>query len=329
MDESPQFHVLVVDDDRALADALALFLETPSVPVTCAYTVSHARAIILRSDMDLVLTDMCMTGDGDRDGLTLLDWIKTVQPRIPVVVMSGYGSTETEKLARGYGGLRFFHKPLAPEILRDLVVNLRRKKDPAAGAPEAGNDGQGTAPVPPPPYPLDDATLARTHREYMTGDEAALDRILEGCKPLIRSVCRSWYGLSPEEAQDISQEVCIEIMIKISRIRRLRPFAIGTTMNLCKSRIRSRVRERTLGAEAETLAETAAPPPPALGSALLHPALEAMEERDRTLLHMLFMENRTYTEVARRLDIPIGSIGPYRARALMKLKHVLGGFPPE
>jgi RNA polymerase sigma factor (sigma-70 family) len=58
----------------------------------------------------------------------------------------------------------------------------------------------------------------------------------------------------------------------------------------------------------------------------LDTALSKISERCRKLLLALYFqpERSSYTEVAARLDIPIGSIGPTRARCLQKLRRVIG-----
>lgn len=55
-------------------------------------------------------------------------------------------------------------------------------------------------------------------------------------------------------------------------------------------------------------------------------ALERMDERCRTLLTLLYHDADdavAYDEVARRLDMPLGSVGPTRARCLGKLRKLL------
>jgi DNA-directed RNA polymerase specialized sigma24 family protein len=52
-------------------------------------------------------------------------------------------------------------------------------------------------------------------------------------------------------------------------------------------------------------------------------ALERLDERCRRLLMLLFAgdnERPAYDEVSRRMDMPVGSIGPTRARCLAKLR---------
>jgi DNA-directed RNA polymerase specialized sigma24 family protein len=54
--------------------------------------------------------------------------------------------------------------------------------------------------------------------------------------------------------------------------------------------------------------------------------LEQMDDRCRELLRLLFRDDDdavAYEEVARRLDMPVGSIGPTRSRCLGKLRRLV------
>ena len=56
----------------------------------------------------------------------------------------------------------------------------------------------------------------------------------------------------------------------------------------------------------------------------LHDGLHQLKERCRNLLYALyFEEDASYSEVADRLNIRLGSIGPTRARCLAKLREIL------
>jgi len=311
---SETIKILIVDDDDALAEGLALLLREPGRQVATAYSPDRARALFLEQDPDLVITDVCMTGRNDTEGLTLLDWVKTLKPGLDVVVISGYGTTETERLTRIYGGLRFFHKPLDPEILTSLVQNLsiRRSGPPSGQTPAL-------------PGPLSDDAAEQLRRDYLTGNDQALSTLLAGYRSMVFSICLNWYRLEAAETEDVYQEASIEVMLKISRIRRPRAFIVGTVMNLCKKHLVNIGRTRRRTAE-----ENAAENIPVYQDLSeesdqadrLADAMNQLDEPNRRLLHLLFMEDVPYAEVAQRLGLSIGSIGPLRMRALNKLKQL-------
>jgi RNA polymerase sigma factor (sigma-70 family) len=58
----------------------------------------------------------------------------------------------------------------------------------------------------------------------------------------------------------------------------------------------------------------------------LRAAIERLDERSRLLVELLFRDDEDrlpYEEIARRLGVPVGSIGPTRARCLQKLRRLL------
>lgn len=55
----------------------------------------------------------------------------------------------------------------------------------------------------------------------------------------------------------------------------------------------------------------------------LHDAVDGLGLRRQTLVRALFVDELSYTALAEELDVPIGSIGPTRARALTELRHRL------
>jgi len=59
----------------------------------------------------------------------------------------------------------------------------------------------------------------------------------------------------------------------------------------------------------------------------VHRALERLGDRCRQLLKVLYFENTTpaYAQIAERLQMRIGSIGPTRARCLQRLRDLLEG----
>jgi DNA-directed RNA polymerase specialized sigma24 family protein len=60
-------------------------------------------------------------------------------------------------------------------------------------------------------------------------------------------------------------------------------------------------------------------------AALVQQAVEALDERCREMLTILFWETPTppYEEIAKRIGMPLGSLGPTRGRCLEKLRHRL------
>ncbi len=84
-------HILVVDDDQVMVELLQYFLEEEGISVTTANSPPEAMNRLQHEAVDLVLSDLVMPDGG---GCRLIESIHKVQPLLPVIVMSGYGSQD-------------------------------------------------------------------------------------------------------------------------------------------------------------------------------------------------------------------------------------------
>jgi two-component system response regulator AtoC len=134
--------ILVVDDDEALRESLALLLGVEGYEVLTAY---DAESALRRLDepVDVVLCDVRMPG---RDGLELLPDLIRRLPGVPVLMMSAYGTGDLAALALERGAYDYLAKPFQPaevllairkarerERLRRTNALLRREVDRAVG----------------------------------------------------------------------------------------------------------------------------------------------------------------------------------------------------
>lgn len=172
----------------------------------------------------------------------------------------------------------------------------------------------------------------------LSGDDAAWRELISRYQGLIFSVPRRM-GLSHEASADVFQCVCVLLYQRLGSIRD--PNRLGGWLLTTASReaIRaSRRAKRTVPIESgrEDAAGSTENDLPDLRpladedretlerAQLLRSALAEMSDRCRTLLEaFLNDEEANYRDVARRLGIPIGSIGPTRARCFAKLKDLL------
>ena len=110
-------HVLVVDDDPALLQALpeALRLRMSGVAVDTANSATAALDRMVGRDYDAIVTDIKMPG---MDGLALLTEIRTRRPDTPILIITGHGEHALAIQALRGGAYDFIHKP----IDRDQIV---------------------------------------------------------------------------------------------------------------------------------------------------------------------------------------------------------------
>src|SRR5437899_9370272 len=84
--------ILVIDDEAAIRDSLRMTLEYEGYDYAAAATGQEGLALAERETPDLVGLDAKMPG---MDGLEVLDGLRGVNERLPVIVISGHGTIAT------------------------------------------------------------------------------------------------------------------------------------------------------------------------------------------------------------------------------------------
>jgi DNA-binding response OmpR family regulator len=114
--------ILIVDDEKHLVQYLGqvLLLEFPGSSVDAAYSGEEALSRLAESSYDLIIADLRMPGF---DGLELIKGVRYLDPHVPIVLMTGYGSESIQKQASKLGVNRYVDKPFE---VRDLLVEVRQ-----------------------------------------------------------------------------------------------------------------------------------------------------------------------------------------------------------
>ena len=112
--------VLVVDDDRAVRDVLSAVLREEGYPVRQASSADAALQMLRGDDLPLVLCDMKMP---EHDGLWLLGEVLRRHPHAAVVMLTGYGDTESAVDCLRRGAADYLLKP--PRVT-ELVRAIER-----------------------------------------------------------------------------------------------------------------------------------------------------------------------------------------------------------
>lgn len=175
------------------------------------------------------------------------------------------------------------------------------------------------------------------------GDQHAWDAIVDRFLPLVGAIVRG-HRLSAADGDDVSQTVWLRLVEHLGALREpdaLPGWIRTTTRNECLRLLAARGRVRPvdpqeeaaaggLDAVAEDVADDALLA--AERHRLLREALGELPAARRELLLLLLTDPPlAYEEISRRLGIPVGSIGPTRARALDQLRRTraLRGLGPD
>jgi RNA polymerase sigma factor (sigma-70 family) len=170
----------------------------------------------------------------------------------------------------------------------------------------------------------------RLIRDCLLGSESAWSALILKYKNLIFSIPVK-YGFSRDDADDIFQSVCLDLLNDLSKIRdhgALAGWLIRVTYNKCFHRKKDS--DRYVPGEQAELAAPAEDIPESMllevqGEQLLRGALRQLSSRCQQLIQMLFFEFpvRPYQEVAKSLNLATGSIGFIRGRCLEKPRQSL------
>lgn len=111
-------HILVVEDDEALRDALLITLEAAGHKTCGVDGGPAALERIARQDFHMVISDLRMS---PLDGLQLLGEIRQRKPSLPVLLMTAFGDVDKAVAAMKGGACDFMLKPFEPKTLLDQI----------------------------------------------------------------------------------------------------------------------------------------------------------------------------------------------------------------
>ncbi|MEL6258274.1 MAG: response regulator, partial [Pseudomonadota bacterium] len=86
--------ILVVDDEADIRELVSGVLEDEGYTTRTAATAEAALDEVRRRAPSLVVLDVWLQGSG-MDGLSVLNFLKSIDPLLPVIVISGHGNIET------------------------------------------------------------------------------------------------------------------------------------------------------------------------------------------------------------------------------------------
>lgn len=168
-----------------------------------------------------------------------------------------------------------------------------------------------------------------------TGEEAAWDALVDRYERLVYTI-PARYGLTPAEVSDVFQSVWLALLKNLENLRqpdRVAAWLVTTTRRECWERRRGVNYERVITAELDgqlVKQKSDEPSPDEIVATYerheaLRQAMDRLDDRCGRLLNLLYFDPDipSYADVAETLSMPIGSIGPLRARCLKKLRKIL------
>ena len=115
--------VLVVDDDRGIADSLQTILAIAGYDCIATYSASEAIRLVSTFMPHLVISDVVMPG---MTGIDLASTLRGSNPSLPVILLSGNAATEEllVQAGEGLGSVLVLAKPYSPRKLLRIVAEI-------------------------------------------------------------------------------------------------------------------------------------------------------------------------------------------------------------
>jgi nitrogen regulation protein NR(I) len=115
-----QPRILLIEDDHGASSALQKVLQTEGYGVDAVECGEDGLAKAASRPFDLVLTDLKLPGIS---GMELAAQLRVAKPRLPIIMMTAHGTTDTAIEATKLGAYEYLIKPFEADDLLDLVAS--------------------------------------------------------------------------------------------------------------------------------------------------------------------------------------------------------------
>jgi FlaA1/EpsC-like NDP-sugar epimerase/ActR/RegA family two-component response regulator len=120
----PRARLLVVDDEKPMADVLAAYLTTAGYSSSAVYSAAEGLHALEQQQYDLVIADLMLS---DMSGIDLLEALRERSKKVRVIIMTGYATIESGTEAIRKGADDYISKPFSfPELEKVIGRALSR-----------------------------------------------------------------------------------------------------------------------------------------------------------------------------------------------------------
>lgn len=137
--------VLIIDDDSSITDALSIVLPDEGFDPVFADNGRDGLERAKQGDIETVVTDLRMPGIG---GMELIQTLRQIKPKLPIIMITAHGTTETAIKAMQKGAFEYLLKPYEiPELLEVMkrAVDSHRLSANAVKIDVDGTSDEGDA----------------------------------------------------------------------------------------------------------------------------------------------------------------------------------------
>jgi len=118
---------LVLDDEEVILNTCREILEETGLEIITSTSPAECIDIASAGGIDLFITDIMMP---ELNGVEVVRRIRKTNPRLTVIVITGYPSMDTAREFMKLGAYDYIPKPFTPEELRNAVSQAIGEKDP-------------------------------------------------------------------------------------------------------------------------------------------------------------------------------------------------------
>jgi EAL domain-containing protein (putative c-di-GMP-specific phosphodiesterase class I) len=116
--------ILILDDDPLILRMLAQTLKLDGLEILTCRELEAAEILMEHHDVDLVISDLCVSPFGDLEGGRLLGQLASRYPETRLIAISSTVNDRVRGILLGVGCATVVEKPLQPEKLRRLVLEI-------------------------------------------------------------------------------------------------------------------------------------------------------------------------------------------------------------
>lgn len=162
------------------------------------------------------------------------------------------------------------------------------------------------------------------------GDPQAMADLVDKYGDLIWSLARRYFGTSPV-AQESVQEAFLSLWSSAGRFRRQRGSELTFVLTVARRRIIDQIRHEArfgdsvplMGDEVDPSLDGDARLEAQLASIQVRPLLGMLSDKEREILSLSLYEGYSHSEIAKRLNMPIGTVKTRIRRSLIRMREAL------
>jgi len=103
-----QYNILVAEDDANIANLIKELITRKGNNALIAQDGEQAFKVFSNIKVDLIITDLKMP---NIDGMTFIKMVREAKSKVPIIIITSYGSQQNRELARQYGVFEILSKP--------------------------------------------------------------------------------------------------------------------------------------------------------------------------------------------------------------------------